>query len=72
MIGNKIITRYNHLLSKFSRDDEFIELIQLVRNYYDMCSVEHGNKTSIYNIDNPYDRLLMDLILLEDETKKGE
>lgn len=72
MLGKKTVSRYNELLRKFSDNDEFLELLQLVRIYYDMCSVEHGNNNNLYNVHNPYDRLILDLLLLEDEIRRGE
>ena len=44
MLGTQIINRYNALLIKFADNPEFLELIALARNYYDICNVEHGNK----------------------------
>lgn len=72
MIGNQIINRYNELLIKFSDNKEFIELLTMTKMYYDICNVEHGNINKQHNVNNPYDRLLLDLLLLEDEMKKGE
>lgn len=70
MLGTQIINRYNTLLIKFADNPEFLELIALARNYYDICNVEHGNKNTVYSINNPYDRLIADLLVLEDERKR--
>lgn len=72
MAINNVIQKYNDLLIKFSDNNDFIELLTTAQMYYSICEVENGNMNIRNNVKNPFDRLLLDLLLLQDEMKKGE
>lgn len=57
---NKQRDKYNELLLKFLRDDDFMMLLDLVSLYHQSEAIRDKQAGEI-PFDNPYDRLVYDL-----------
>lgn len=66
----KQINRYNELLIKFIKDDDFHELLYLASNYFLSENIIAKKDNNVY-IDNPYERLVYDLENREKVIKQG-
>lgn len=67
---DKQINRYNELLLKFMKDDDFHELLHLLNSYYLSMNILAKIDKNVY-IDNPYERLIYDLENRERMLKGG-
>lgn len=56
----KQINRYNELLLSFMKDDNFMELLDLVAIYHNSEHIKAKQSGDVF-IDNPYERLVFDL-----------
>ena len=56
----KQINRYNELLLNFMKDDNFMELLDLVAIYHNSEHIKSKQRGDVF-IDNPYERLVFDL-----------
>ncbi len=69
-MNKKQIDRYNELLLKFGKDEEFIELLSLANNYFIFSNIE-AKQLGLVFIDNTYERLIYDLSTREQIIKGG-
>lgn len=67
----KQIFRYNELLMKYLKDDEFQELLGLVNNYFFSTRITNKKDGENY-ISDPFERLIYDLENREQLIKGGK
>lgn len=67
---DKQIDRYNELLVKFLRDEDFMELLGLLSQVYVSSTIE-ARQSGLVFLENPYEKLIYDLEMRERILKEG-